>query len=342
MALLYSTAATVPRVCPPGPWPGLLLTLALALPAFLLGKAVPVLGGAVIGIVLGIAFGHLRPPTARYTPGIAFTGKRVLQASVVLLGFGLDLGQVARVGLDSLPVVLVTVAAAFTAAWGLGRLLRVPGTLTLLIGTGTAICGGSAIAAVAPIIRPGEHEMAYAISTIFLFNLLAVLLFPPLGHLLQLSDAGFGLWAGTAINDTSSVVAAGYQYSPAAGDQATIVKLARATLIVPICLVFAAVQGWRGRREGGSPRMAGVFPWFILGFLAASGLRSAGAVPGVLLPALHLLAGALIVVALTAIGLSADLRRMAASGPRPILLGLGTWMAVAMSSLLVQATTGQL
>ncbi len=318
--------------------PGLLLSLGLAALAFALGRALPLVGGAVLGIVLGLLVRNALAPSPSTAPGIRFTGKYLLQAAVILLGFGLDLRVVVHTGLSSLAVTLVTLSVAFLTAWALARLLRVHHVLGTLIGVGTAICGGSAIAAVAPILRPDEHDTALAMSTIFLFNLLAVLLFPPLGHLLGLSDAGFGLWAGTAINDTSSVVAAGYHYSHAAGDIATVVKLARATLIIPICLALAGWQLWRAHgRDGGRPDLRGIVPWFILGFLAASALRSAGP----LLGPLHLAAEFLIVLALTAIGLSADLRRMAATGARPLLLGLGTWFAVAASSLLVQALLHQ-
>lgn len=326
---------------------GLLLAVAIALLALLLGRWAPLIGGPVFGIVLGIAVRHLFAPGAAFTPGIAFGGKQVLQWSIVALGFGLSLEQVAKVGLESLSVTLVTMAVALVAAWLLGRWLGVHDKLKILIGVGTAICGGSAIAAVAPIIRPHDHDTALAISTIFLFNVVAVLLFPLLGHWMQLSDLGFGLWAGTAINDTSSVVAAGYSYSSAAGDYATIVKLTRATLIIPVCLVLAFAVALREKRrksqEGsGEFRLARIFPWFIVWFLIASAIRSAGLIPTAMLPAMHTLAEGLIVVALTAIGLSANLRRMAASGARPLLLGLGVWIAVAVSSLLVQRVIGQL
>src|SRR6185312_16268282 len=173
-------------------------------------RLMPLIGGPVIGILLGIAVRNLLSPDARFTPGIAFGGKQVLQWSIIALGFGLSLTQVAKTGLESLSVTLVTLTVAFLSAWALGRWLGVHDKLKILIGVGTAICGGSAIAAVTPIIKPDEHDTAFAISTIFLFNVVAVLLFPLLGHLLHLSDLGFGLWAGTAINDTSSVVAAGY------------------------------------------------------------------------------------------------------------------------------------
>ncbi len=323
--------------------PGLLLSVAIALVALVLGKAVPLIGGPVFGIVLGIGVRNLVAPGGSYTPGIQFAGKQVLQWSIIALGFGLSLSQVAKTGLESLSVTLVTMTVAFLTAWLLGRLLKVDDKLKILIGVGTAICGGSAIAAVTPIIKPDEHDTAFAISTIFLFNLVAVLLFPLLGHLLHLSDLGFGLWAGTAINDTSSVVAAGYSFSKQAGDYATIVKLTRATLIIPVCLVLAFAMAWKQKKQGARDfSLARIFPWFILWFLVASAVRTAGLIPVAIQPALHMAAEFLIIVALTAIGLSANLRRMASTGARPILLGLGVWAAVSVSSLLVQLVIGQL
>lgn len=329
-------------------FPGLLLAVAIGLLALLLGRWAPLIGGPVIGIVLGIAVRHFFVPGAAFEPGIAFGGRQVLQWSVIMLGFGLSLGQVAKTGVESLAVTAVTMTVAFLAAWLLGGWLGVHDKLKILIGVGTAICGGSAIAAVTPIVQPDDHDTAFAISTIFLFNVVAVLVFPLLGHWMHLSDLGFGLWAGTAINDTSSVVAAGYSYSSAAGDYATIVKLTRATLIIPVCLVLALVVAGREKRrhqQAGSTghfSLAHIFPWFIAWFLVAAAIRSAGLIPASAQPWLHLLAEFLIVVALTSIGLSADLRRMACSGVRPILLGFGVWIAVAASSLLVQRLIGQL
>ena len=327
----------------PNSWAGLLLAVGIACVALWLGHLVPVVGGPVFGIILGILVRAFLSPGAYFDPGIRFASKYVLQWSIIALGAGLSLSQVAHTGLDSLAVTAVTMSIAGLSAWGLGRLLGVGGKLKLLIGVGTAICGGSAIAAVTPIIKPDEHETAFAISTIFLFNIVAVLVFPALGHMLHLSDAGFGMWAGTAINDTSSVVAAGYSYSKAAGDYATIVKLTRATLIIPICLALVCIVAYREKRAGKSDfKLARVFPWFILWFLFASALRTAGLLPASLLPLIHHAADFMIVVALTAIGLSSNLRRMAATGVRPILLGLGVWAAVSISSLAVQVVMGQL
>ncbi|MFC4200141.1 YeiH family protein [Candidimonas humi] len=320
---------------------GLLLAALVGLAALFLGRWMPIIGGPVFGIVLGIIIRNAFGVSPLFKPGLAFASKQILQWSIIALGFGLSISQVAHTGGQSLAVTAVTMTTAFVSAWLLGRWLSIPSRLKTLIGVGTAICGGSAIAAVTPIIKPDDHETAFAISTIFIFNIIAVLSFPLLGHWLHMSDAGFGLWAGTAINDTSSVVAAGYSYSHAAGDYATIVKLTRATLIIPVCLVLALYQAWRHKKQGaGDFSLARIFPWFILWFLVASGLRSAGLVPESWNGAIHFMAEFLIIVALTAIGLSSDLRRMARAGLRPVMLGFGVWMAVALSSLLVQHLMG--
>lgn len=320
---------------------GIALAVVVGIAAMVLGNWMPLIGGPVFGIVLGMVLRNTIGVGPIFKPGLQFASKKILQWSIIALGFGLSIQQVARTGLDSLWVTLITIAVAFLSAWLLGRWLGIPSRLKILIGVGTAICGGSAIAAVTPIIKSDDHETAFAISTIFIFNIVAVLIFPAIGHMLGMTDAGFGLWAGTAINDTSSVVAAGYSYSTAAGDAATIVKLTRATLIIPICLILAVIVAWREKKQGARGfSLARIFPWFILWFLVASALRSTGLIPESLNASLHLLAQLLIVVALTAIGLSSDLRRMATAGIRPILLGLGVWLSVSGSSLLVQHLMG--
>lgn len=324
-------------------WPGLLLAVVIALVAETAGRALPIIGGPVFGILIGIVYRSAFGLHANLRPGVTFSSKKILQLSIIVLGFGLSFSQVMVTGGESLAVTLVTVAVAFVSAWALGRMLRTPSDLTTLIGVGTAICGGSAIAAVTPILKPSEHDTAFAISTIFLFNIVAVLIFPPLGHLLGLSDYGFGMWAGTAINDTSSVVAAGYAYSHAAGDFATIVKLTRATLIIPICLFLVVLVGLRNRKQGEqSVNLAKIFPWFIIWFLVASLIRTTGIIPDPMLEWLNVAAKFLIVVALAAVGLSADLKKIFATGYRPILLGFLVWLAVSVSSLAVQAGMGQL
>jgi len=319
-----------------------LLAGGLGLLASWLGQKFPLIGGPVFGILLGMVWRNVMGLSPIFTSGVVFSSRQVLKWSIIGLGFGLSFGQVLHTGASSLAVTLVTLTTAFATAWILGRWMRLNGPLCTLIGVGTAICGGSAIAAVAPIIKPDDHETALSISTIFLFNVIAVLLFPLLGHWMGMSDHGFGLWAGTAINDTSSVVAAGYSYSTAAGDIATIVKLTRATLIIPVCLVTALWVAWRNQHSETRVSLARIFPWFILWFLVASGARSLNLVPEVLIGPLHAGSQFLIVMALTAIGLSSDLRRMALAGARPLLLGLGVWAAVSLSSLGMQLLMGTL
>jgi uncharacterized integral membrane protein (TIGR00698 family) len=242
--------------------------------------------------------------------------------------------------------MIFTLSTAFAAAYAFGRLMRVPLKLTSLIGMGTAICGGSAIAALSPIIEAEDEDIAYSISTVFLFNVVAVLIFPPLGHLLGLGDSAFGLWAGTAINDTSSVVAAGYAFSDAAGAYATIVKLTRTTMIIPISLIFASVVAVQKKREAGKGKevnysFAKIFPWFILWFLAASLLNTVGIIHGQTAAAISEAGRFFIVVALSAIGLNANVRQMTNTGFRPMALGLIVWAGVALSSLAVQFASGQ-
>jgi uncharacterized integral membrane protein (TIGR00698 family) len=270
--------------------------------------------------------------------GLSFAGSTVLKVAVVALGATLSLGKVASVGRASLPVLLGTLAAALVVALLAGRLLRVPGRLATLVGVGTGICGASAIAAVSGIVGAAEVEIAYAVSTIFAFNLVAVVAFPPLGHLLGLSQSAFGLWAGTAINDTSSVVAAAYTFGSTAGADAVVVKLTRTLMIVPVAAALAFVVARRGRSGGFS--VARVAPWFLLWFLAAAALRTAGAVPHGLDRTLRDAAIALMTVALAAIGLSTRLADLRRAGGRPLLLGALVWVVVAVTSLGLQRLTG--
>ena len=212
---------------------------------------------------------------------------------------------------------------------------------------GTAICGGSAIAAVSPVIGAKDDEIAYAMATIFLFNVIAVLIFPPLGHLLKFSDTAFGLWAGTAVNDTSSVVAAGYAFSNQAGAYATIVKLTRTTMIIPVSLIFAGAIAWQRKKlsqRGSAAKYSftAIFPWFILGFLLASLLNTLGLLKGNTAVYLSYTGKFLIVMALAAVGLSADLKQMVGPGLKPLLLGLIVWFVVSLVSIGVQFMTAQI
>ena len=326
---------------------GILLSFILALAAAWLGNKYPIIGGPVFGIVLGIIINNTIGKPEWSSDGIKFTSKKILQWAIIVLGSGLSLTQVWKTGLQSLSVMLFTLSCAFISAYGFGRLMNIPFKLTSLIGVGTAICGGSAIAAVSPIIEAEEMEVAYSISTIFFFNILAVLILPPLGHLLGFSDTAFGLLAGTAVNDTSSVVAAGYAFSNHAGDYATIVKLTRTTMIIPISLIFAVIMALKKKKtsKDGSTinySFKSIFPWFIIGFLIASLLNTLGLFKGDTVSYLSSTGKFLIVMALTAVGLSADFKKMLKTGLKPLFLGLIVWFTVTVVSIGVQFITGQI
>jgi uncharacterized integral membrane protein (TIGR00698 family) len=326
---------------------GLACTSSVALAAWLLAHVVPLLGAPVLAILIGMAVALAWRPPAAAAPGIAFSASTLLQLAIVLLGTTLGLGQILRVGGKSLPVMLGTLAVALVGAVVLGRLLAVAPRLRTLIGVGTGICGASAIAAVSGIVEASRTEIAYAISTIFVFNIVAVVLFPPLGHLMHLSQHGFGLWAGTAVNDTSSVVAAAYAYGHTAGSQAVVVKLTRTTLIVPIAL---ALSVWRARTVARADPSAAnpvvrprrLVPRFLVWFVLAAVLNTAGLIGAGARRPLSDAAVALITVALAGVGLGSDLGRMRRTGIRPLLLGALLWVSVASVSLLLQAATGQL
>ena len=321
---------------------GLFLSIALAIIATLLGTVFPIIGSAVFAIVLGLLLNNTLGIPADFQPGIKFSSKKILQASIILLGFSLSIQDIGTTGLSSLSVTLITIAVAFISAFLIGKWLKIPLNTKTLIAVGTAICGGSAIAAVSPIIEAEEDEVALSISTIFLFNVVAVFLFPFLGHLMNLSDAGFGLWAGTAINDTSSVVAAGYSYSETAGDYATIVKLTRATLIIPVSLIIAGIQIYKKKQHAEKVPLKQLFPWFILWFVVASLISSTGILPETFISGAKWLSRFMIAMALGSIGLSANLKDLLRTGKKPVLLGLITWFFVAASSLLIQFFQGLL
>lgn len=323
--------------------PGVGLAVALAALATPLGLLLPVIGAPVVAVVLGLVVGPLAFRVGgrdRLEPGTGFARGFLLQLAVVVLGSGLSLLTVARVGLHSLPVMLGTLVICLAVAWLVGRRLGIDDDLTTLIGVGTAICGASAIAAVSPVIKARSNDVAYAVSTIFLFNVAAVLAFPPLGHLLGLDQQAFGLFAGTAVNDTSSVVAAASVYGPEAADTAVVVKLTRTLMIIPIVLLLAVAVS---RRDGATPSVrtspVRLVPWFLVGFLLTAGLNTVGAVPGAAQPALAHLGLFLITTALAAIGVSTDVPALRRTGVRPLVLGLVLWLTVATSSLVIQGLT---
>lgn len=327
--------------------PGILLAFIIAVIATMLGNIFPIIGGAVFGIIIGIIINNTFGKPKNTLNGVSFTSKKILQWAIVVLGAGLSLTQVLRTGLNSFSVMIFTLLASFTSAYVFGKLLGVPSKLKSLIGVGTAICGGSAIASISPIIEASEMEVAYSISTIFLFNIIAVLIFPPLGHLLHFSDKAFGLWAGTAINDTSSVVAAGYAFSNAAGAYATIVKLTRTTMIIPISIIFTIAMAIKKKKESAGNKTVNyslkkIFPWFILWFIAASFLNTIGLFKGNSIYYINTAGKFMIVMALSAVGLNSDFKKMIKAGIKPIFLGLIVWFTVAIVSIAVQMITKQI
>lgn len=325
-------------------WPGALICAAIAAVATVIGHFVPLIGSAIPAVVLGIVITFLRAPTARLKPGIAYSGKFVLQFAVVLLGSQLSLMSILSVGAQSLPVMLSSLAACLLSAWGLGHVMGIDRELKILLGVGTGICGASAIAAVSPVIRARNENISYAISTVFLFNVLAVLAFPTVGHLLGMTPEAFGLFAGTAVNDTSSVVAAASVFSASALGFAVVVKLVRTLMIIPISVALAVVEA---RRESSGERFTlrrvlKLVPWFLVGFLIVAGARTIGLIPEVIVDVLIQLSIFLVAMALAGIGLSTDLRAIRAAGFRPLLLGGLLSLIVAVTTLLAMWATGNL
>lgn len=322
--------------------PGLALTVPIAVVATLIGAAVPVLGSALPAIVIGVAAAVIRRPGARFQPGVEYSGKFLLQVAVVLLGAQLSLDAILRVGAESLPVMLSTLTVCLLGTWIIGRALRVPQRLRTLIGVGTGICGASAIAAVSPVIGALSAEVSYAVSTIFVFNILAVVLFPLLGHALGMDPHTFGLLAGTAVNDTSSVVAAAGVFGAAALGYAVVVKLVRTLMIIPISIGLSVIES---RRAAEGRRMTlrgvvGLVPWFLVGFLLVAVVGSFGVIPAGPRAAMVHVSGFLIATAMAGIGLSTDVAALRRAGWRPLLLGAILWILVTATALAVIALTG--
>lgn len=358
-------------------WKGVLLAFVIAVPAWLLGKQFEVIGGPVFAILIGMILALVVPQhtTQQLLPGIQVVSKKVLQWAVILLGFGLNLTQIAQVGATSLPVIVSTISTALITAFIVAKLMHIPAKIATLVGVGSSICGGSAIAATAPVIDADDEEIAQAISVIFLFNVIAALVFPTFGSMLGLSNEGFGLFAGTAVNDTSSVTAAaaawdGMHPGSNALDIATIVKLTRTLAIIPITLVLgiyyahtsakaAAQEALQGTSQeasqvasDGASKIDGkiqdaqrfsikkVVPTFVIFFILASVITTVFALPATVTVPLKTLSKFMIVLAMAAIGFNTNLLKLIKSGGKPILLGFICWVAIACVSLLAQHLIG--
>lgn len=335
---------------------GILLCLVIALPSWLLVQAVPsleLIGAPVIAILAGMAAGSLIKEKSPYRSGITFVSKKILQYAVILLGFGLNLTTIRQVGITSLPIILCTISISLLVALVLRRKLHIPVKIATLIGVGSSICGGSAIAATAPVIDADDGEIAQAISVIFLFNILAALLFPAFGSVLELSNEGFGLFAGTAVNDTSSVTAAASTWDTLHGtggsvlEYATIVKLTRTLAIIPISLGLAYLR--IRQNTGTQVNLKSIFPAFVLYFVLASVITTVinAMCTGAALDAanqvfslLKQLSKFFIVMAMGAIGFNSNIVSLIKTGGKSILLGFTCWLAITSVSLVLQQTIG--
>jgi uncharacterized integral membrane protein (TIGR00698 family) len=268
----------------------------------------------------------------------------LLQASVVLLGFGMNLGQVLAAGRQGLLYSAVGISITLGLGLLLGKLFRVELISSTLIAAGTAICGGSAIAALGPVLEAGEEAMAVSLGSVFVLNSVALFLFPALGHWMGLTEPQFGVWAALAIHDTSSVVGAAARFGPAALAIAVPIKLVRALWIIPVCLGYAALQAKRNRSASKEPGIRARFPlpWFLLWFLLAAVVATYLPVcfPGFVVEA-HAVFGSLVTlgksglaVTLFLIGSSLNRKAIARVGVRPLLQAVMLWIVSASASLL--------
>ena len=317
-------------------WPGVCLAVGIAAVAHIGLRSVPAIPDVVAALALGVLIGTAGAREWAQA-GARFIVRYGLRLAIIALGAGLDLRVVAGRGLATLLLIVVLVTIAMTLGLLMGRVARLPNTVAVLLGVGTAICGASAILAVSPLVRAREKETAYAITTIFAFNILALLCLPLIGHAVGIGQPTFGTWVGTAVNDTSVVVATGYTYGPIAGGIATLVKLTRTILLVPLCIAVGLVFAQRADTGSVLSRARHSIPWFVLGFFALSAMNTASIVPQAATHAVAQGGALLLVVVLAAVGLGVDVEGIRKMGLRPFLIGfaLATTMAVISIGLIV-------
>lgn len=328
--------------------PGVLLSAGVAVVSILLSSLIPgdIIGATVMALLVGMALHPLLNRYSKFNEGVNFAGKMILRAGIVLMGVNLNFSEVLNVGKYAIFVMLFTMGTAFGVGNLVGRIFGVNWKLANLLSVSTAICGGSAVATVGPVIKAKDEDIAYAISSTFIFDVLTVVAFPWIGSALGMHDTGFGLWVGTAVNDTSSVVAAGYAFSELAGNTAVIVKLTRTLFIIPIVLIFSFIsERLEAKSEGDSERrpinLRKIFPYFIVLFLVVVALRSTGIIPGNIVPVLSKTSKFCMIVALSAIGLKTSYGDIKNIGPKPMILGLLVDTLVVVVSLGVQIATGR-
>lgn len=333
-------------------WKGVVLCLAISIPCWFLGKQFPIVGGPVFAILAGMIITLFIKDKTNLQSGITFVSKKILQYAVVLLGFGMNLSVVLQTGKQSLPIILATITTSLVVAWVLHKVMHIPSKISTLVGVGSSICGGSAVAATAPVIDADDEEVAQAISVIFFFNVLAALLFPMLGTALgfsQTSGETFGIFAGTAVNDTSSVTAAAstwdsmYNLGSATLDKAVTVKLTRTLAIIPITLVLAFVRTKKAKGDGTKVDFKKIFPFFILYFILASVITTIALHFGVskeVFEPLKTLSKFFIVLAMSAIGLNTNIVKLIKTGGKPLFLGFCCWVGITGMCLFMQHMLG--
>ena len=325
--------------------PGLLFCLIIAIPSWFLGRALPVIGGPVFAILIGMVLTLIIKRKDTVQPGIAYTSKKILQAAVVFLGFGMNLTEILAKGRQSLPIIISTISTSLIIAFILYKAMKLQPNNAILVGVGSSICGGPAIAATAPVIDANDEEVAQSISVIFLFNVIAALIFPALGGILHLSNEGFGLFAGTAINDTSSVTAAAAAWDGIHAshtlEAAAIVKMTRTLAIIPITLFLALYKGRKEKKtEGSSFSLKKTFPYFVLFFVLASVITTVFQLPPAVTAPLKELSKFLIIMAMAAIGLNTNIVDLVKTGGKPIFTGFCCWVGIAVVSLGMQHLMG--
>ncbi|MBQ7925289.1 MAG: YeiH family putative sulfate export transporter [Lachnospiraceae bacterium] len=322
-----------------------------------------IIGAPVFAILMGMLITLCKPTladTSQLKNGIKFTSKKILQWAVIILGFSMNLGTIAKMGSQSLPVILSTISTSLIVAFLMMKLLKMDGKVSCLIGVGSSICGGSAIAATAPVIEADDQEVAQSISVIFLFNVIAALVFPYFGQAIGFGSEGFAIFAGTAVNDTSSVTAVASTAEGLYGvegilSSAVTVKLVRTLAIIPITLILAMYRTWKAKKQGtqGSDNdfsIKKIFPWFILFFVAASIITTVvGLLPeniftvfynNTFIKATKWVAKFFIAMAMCAIGLNTNLVNLIKKGGKPILMGFCCWTAITAVSIGVQLLMG--
>lgn len=327
---------------------GIILCLAIAVPAYFLGKIFPIVGGAVFAILIGMALTLIIKDKSAFQKGITFTSKKILQWAVILLGFGLNLSAVAQTGAQSLPIIVCTICVSLVISFVIYKILKMSSKTSILIGVGSSICGGSAIAAASSVIDADDEQVAQSISVIFLFNVIAAIVFPYLGSAIGFSTTdgeAFGIFAGTAVNDTSSVTACAstwdsmYNLGSATLDKAVTVKLTRTLAIIPITIVLALLKT-KKEKTNAKVSFKKIFPFFILWFVAACVITTVCTsffeIPAEFFNPLKELSKFLIVVAMAAIGLNTNIIKLVKTGSKPIFMGFCCWAGITAVGLAMQ------